>query len=153
MLLNSGGFVSRWHAHASCIVNSRGCSLWYHEGNGDLRSVFAAYDYPAVVTHPVSQRPVLYEQIVTSHGMSLFNDDPLEESREYIDRLHHSWWSPTNESKHEIYEKDHEMEMDFVKKIRDVEMQVAVGKYCWWTTCGTSTVDVLFKEIVICWLR
>jgi len=99
-------------------------SVGYHyTWQGPNREVFAAFDYAPVLTNPASGKHVLVEQIVTSHGATLYNEAPKEEALPWIDRLHHSWWA-SNAS--HLYDKSHDIDLKLVDKLRQLEEDVAV---------------------------
>lgn len=88
------------------------------------RSIQTLFDAFAVVEHPITQKPCMFEQIVGAHGSALDQED-LESELPLSERLHHTTWAPPFEDNNN-HGKESELEVAFLEDLAHLERKLVV---------------------------
>eukprot|EP00971_Amphidinium_carterae_P052758 1038880-Amphidinium_carterae.1 len=72
----------------------------YHDAWVNGSSIRTVFDANAVVTHPTTGMPSMFDQIVGGQA-SFLDNDPHEAKLDLADRLHHTTWAPRDEQEDE----------------------------------------------------
>lgn len=96
-------------------------SVGYHQVSVDSAgSVRAIFDAPAVLEHPLTARPVLFDALIGAHGTAL-DDEPTESHLPLAERLHHTTWAPLGVDDGEI-----ELATEFLAELKHLSDELTI---------------------------